>query len=50
MITVRTNASGIAVAPVFTANPERGGYVVKATVTHAQSAAFALVNQAAGQT
>jgi hypothetical protein len=49
MITVRTNASGIAVAPVFTANPEQGGYVVKATVRHAQSAAFALVNETAGQ-
>ena len=34
-VRVRTNAAGIAVAPVFTANGAPGGYVVKATAGHA---------------
>jgi hypothetical protein len=41
---VRTNSSGIAVAPGFRANRTAGGYVVKATVKGAVPAAFALVN------
>jgi len=45
-VTVRTDAAGVAVAPSFSANGELGGYVVMATVRHAGSAAFALVNQA----
>jgi protocatechuate 3,4-dioxygenase beta subunit len=45
---VRTNASGIAVAPVFSANSKQGGYIVKATVDHARPAAFALVNEPPG--
>jgi adhesin/invasin len=45
----RTDASGVAIAPSFTANGEQGGYVVRATVEHARTAAFALVNEAAGQ-
>ena len=48
-IAVRTNASGIAVAPAFTANGTTGGYIVKATVQGAAPAAFALVNQPSGQ-
>jgi protocatechuate 3,4-dioxygenase beta subunit len=48
-IRVRTNAAGIAVAPAFTANSEPGGYVVEATLAHANPAAFALVNQPRGQ-
>ncbi len=48
-ITVRTNASGVAVAPLFTANGEQGGYVVKASSRHAGVAAFALVNLPHGQ-
>jgi hypothetical protein len=44
---VRTDASGIAVAPPFVANARQGGYVVIATVRGAaQAAAFALVNDA----
>jgi adhesin/invasin len=43
---VTTNASGIAVAPVFTAGRLPGGYVVTATVAGAKrAAAFALVNE-----
>jgi adhesin/invasin len=45
----RTDASGVAVAPPFTANDEQGGYVVRATVEHARTAAFALVNAAPQQ-
>ena len=45
---MRTNASGIAVAPAFTANGTTGGYIVKATVKGAAPAAFALVNQPPG--
>ncbi len=48
-VTIRTGACGIAVAPAFTANDTRGGYVVKATVEHVRPAAFALVNEAPGQ-
>jgi adhesin/invasin len=47
-IRVRTNASGIAVAPRFTANEAAGGYVVEASVGGAVPAAFALVNRPAG--
>ena len=43
---VETSACGIAVAPPFTASGELGGYIVKAGVKPARSAAFALVNQA----
>jgi hypothetical protein len=43
-IKVKTNACGIAVAPVFTADDTQGGYIVKATIKHARPAAFALVN------
>jgi hypothetical protein len=43
-VKVKANACGIAVAPVFTANREPGGYIVKVTVKHARLAAFALVN------
>ena len=49
VVRIRTNASGIAVAPVFTANRKPGGYVVKASVKHAGAAAFALVNLPPGQ-
>jgi hypothetical protein len=48
-VTIRTGACGIAVAPAFTANDRRGGYVVKATVEHVRPAAFALVNEAPAQ-
>ena len=41
---VETNARGIAVAPVFTANAQPGGYVVTATAG-GRRAAFALVNR-----
>jgi protocatechuate 3,4-dioxygenase beta subunit len=45
-VRVTTNASGIAVAPVFTASRVPGGYVVTASVGGAQrAAAFALVNE-----
>jgi hypothetical protein len=45
VIGARTNGSGIAVAPPFTANDLAGGYVVRATVRGATArAAFALVN------
>ena len=49
IVRVRTNASGVAVAPVLRANGRRGGYVVKASVKHAGAAAFALVNLPPGQ-
>jgi hypothetical protein len=48
-VKVKTNACGIAVAPTFTANDTRGGYIVKAAVEHVRAAAFALVNQARGR-
>jgi protocatechuate 3,4-dioxygenase beta subunit len=48
-IRVRTNADGIAIAPVFRADGTQGGYVVTASVTHAGDAAFALVNQPSEQ-
>jgi hypothetical protein len=48
-VKVKTNACGIAVAPAFTANHLPGGYIVKASVKHAESAAFALVNVVFGQ-
>jgi protocatechuate 3,4-dioxygenase beta subunit len=48
-VKVKTNTCGIAVAPAFTANDTQGGYIVKASVKHARPAAFALVNEAPGQ-
>jgi hypothetical protein len=47
-VEVPTDACGIAVAPVFTANHIGGGYVVEATVERVRPAAFALVNEARG--
>jgi adhesin/invasin len=44
VVRVRTNALGIAVAPVFTANRARGGYIVKASTGQVVTA-FALVNE-----
>jgi hypothetical protein len=44
VVRVRTNAFGIAVAPVFTANRAQGGYIVKASTGHVVTA-FALVNE-----
>jgi hypothetical protein len=49
IVRIRTNAAGIAVAPVFTANRRPGGYVVRAFVKRAGAAAFALVNLPPGQ-
>jgi hypothetical protein len=49
IVRIRTNASGIAVAPAYTANRKQGGYVVRAFVEHAGAAAFALVNLPSGQ-
>jgi hypothetical protein len=46
-VTVRTNSSGIAVAPPFAANTQTGGYIVIATVRGVRPVAFALVNTAA---
>ena len=46
-VTVKTNSSGIAIAPPFTANSRAGGYIVTATVTGVRAVAFALVNAAA---
>ena len=46
-ITVKTNSSGIAIAPPFTANGQVGGYIVTATAFGARPVAFALVNTAA---
>ncbi|MBW8826426.1 MAG: hypothetical protein JF603_08765 [Acidobacteria bacterium] len=44
--TITTNPNGIAVAPTFTPNGLRGGYVVTATVAGVRPlASFALVNQ-----
>jgi hypothetical protein len=48
-VKVKTNACGIAVAPALTANDTQGGYIVEATAAHARAAAFALVNEAPGQ-
>jgi protocatechuate 3,4-dioxygenase beta subunit len=48
-VAVKTGACGIAVAPPFTASRTPGGYVVKATAKPAKPAAFALVNEAPGQ-
>ncbi|MGA2163828.1 MAG: hypothetical protein ABSH36_05095 [Solirubrobacteraceae bacterium] len=48
-VRVKTDARGIAVAPPFTANGTQGGYIVRATVAHARPTAFALVNEAPGQ-
>jgi hypothetical protein len=48
-VKVKANACGIAIAPAFTANRLPGGYIVRASVEHAKSAAFALVNVALGQ-
>ncbi len=48
-VEVKTSACGIAVAPPFTANHRPGGYIVKASAKPARSAAFALVNEAPGQ-
>jgi hypothetical protein len=48
-VKVKANACGIAVAPGFTASDTPGGYIVKATVKQARPAAFALVNEAPGQ-
>jgi hypothetical protein len=42
--TIKTNTSGIAVAPPFTANGRAGGYIVTATVSNLRPVAFALVN------
>jgi hypothetical protein len=47
-VEVRTNSCGIAVAPVFTADREQGGYIVRATVARTRPVAFALVNEAPG--
>jgi adhesin/invasin len=45
-VTVKTDARGIAVAPAFSANRAKGGYVVRARVAGAPGAvAFALVNR-----
>ena len=49
MVAVKTSACGIAVAPPFTASRQPGGYIVKASARPARSAAFALVNEAPGQ-
>jgi hypothetical protein len=45
-VAVKTGACGIAVAPPFSAGPQPGGYVVKASAKPARPAAFALVNEA----
>jgi protocatechuate 3,4-dioxygenase beta subunit len=45
-VEVRTNSSGVALAPPFTANGQPGGYVVIAAVAHGPRTAFALVNDA----
>jgi hypothetical protein len=46
-VTVRTNSSGIAIAPPCTANGQSGGYIVTATVNGVRPVAFALVNDLA---
>jgi hypothetical protein len=48
-VAVKTGACGIAVAPPFIASRQPGGYVVKASAKPARPAAFALVNEAPGQ-
>ncbi len=48
-VKVKTGACGIAVAPPFTASAQPGGYVVEASAEPARPAAFALVNEAPGQ-
>jgi len=48
-VQVKTNACGVAVAPPFAASRRPGGYIVKAGAKPAPSAAFALVNEAPGQ-
>jgi hypothetical protein len=48
IVRIRTNAAGVAVAPVYTANRKPGGYVVRASVKHAGASAFALVNLPSG--
>ncbi len=48
-VAVKTSGCGIAVAPAFTASRQPGGYIVKASAKPARSAAFALVNEAPGQ-
>ncbi len=48
-VQVKANACGIAVAPPFTADDTQGGYIVKASAKPARSAAFALVNEAPGE-
>jgi hypothetical protein len=49
VVKVRTGACGIAVAPAFAASAQLGGYVVKASAQPARAAAFALVNEAPGE-
>ncbi|HSZ14344.1 MAG TPA: hypothetical protein VK790_09950 [Solirubrobacteraceae bacterium] len=46
---VKADACGIAVAPAFTADDTRGGYVVEASVEHVRPATFALVNTQPGR-
>ncbi len=48
-VKVKTGACGIAVAPPFSASAQPGGYIVKASAEPARPAAFALVNEAPGQ-
>ena len=48
-VRVKTSACGVAVAPPFTAGSRPGGYIVKAGAKPARPAAFALVNEAPGQ-
>ena len=48
-VAVKTSACGVAVAPPFTADRRPGGYIVKASAKPARPAAFALVNEAPGQ-
>ncbi len=48
-VKVKTSGCGVAVAPAFTASRQPGGYIVKASAKPARSAAFALVNEAPGQ-
>src|SRR5262249_7001436 len=47
LVRVNTDAKGVAIAPALVANKLAGGWVVRATAA-GHSAAFALVNQAAG--
>jgi hypothetical protein len=46
-VRVRSDACGVALAPGFSANGSAGGYVVKASLAHVRSTAFALVNRPA---